>query len=184
MHAHTYTNWNLAAATLAAVSVRRAATFSLLAVSLSVNSRNGRWFFFVYIFYFWSRLVNATTWSALAQANLTHTHTVGWTDSHIHTHLHTHVHAQTHERWNCTKILETRRARPATSLLCARLPLPNNTNIERELRRRFATSVSQKEAQPHAIASARALRVFREVARHESDGTLAPSGRGANSLWR
>lgn len=142
------------------------------------------WCIFFFFFFFWSRLVNATTWSALAQANLAHAHRLSDEQmricSHTRTHVHTHVHAQTHERWNCTKYLKTRRARPVTSLLCARLPLPNNTNIERELTRRFASSVGQKVAQPHAIASARALRAFREVSRHESDGTLAPNGHGAN----
>lgn len=121
-----------------------------------------------FFFSFFGRALTMQQFEVLWPKLTSHTHT------HSQMYTHTNTLTCTHKRTSA-KIVQN-----ITSLLCARLPLPNNTNIERELTRRFATSVGQKEAQPHAIASARALRVFREVSRHESDGTLAPNGRGAN----
>lgn len=107
-----------------------------------------------------------------SSAQLTHAHahanTLTCADSLTHTPSYTFT--CTHKRTSAKIVqnIKSRRVCSVTSLLCARLPLPNNTNIERELKDRFDISACQKEAQPHAVASARGPRVLREATRDEN----------------
>lgn len=108
------------------------------------------------------RLSPSSALLAHAHAHPQHVQTLTHTPSYTFTCTHKRTSAKIVQN-----IKTRRRVCSVTTLLCARLPLPNNTNIERELKDRFAISASRKEAQADAMASARVPRVLREASRHE-----------------